>query len=213
MFITGEAGIDKTRLAAELRTQALARGCQWLEGRYDKEGSIPLKPYAEAVRSYLSTKPAGSLAQLSGPYSTEITRAFPAIADLDTAAQAPDLAGEDAKAARQQHLEAMCHLFFSMASEQPMILFLDDLQWGRPWKSCRPSIKPPVAAGRRLSGRRTSRETYPIPVGAGNVPKPAVLNIASRPPYSRRREPFDDPGLGAYIFGAVGGPGIRAFRG
>ena len=75
-------------------------------GRYDKEGSIPLKPYAEAVRSYLSTKPAGSLAQVSGPYSTEITRAFPAIADLDTAAQAPDLAGEDAEAARQQHLEA-----------------------------------------------------------------------------------------------------------
>ena len=110
VFITGEAGIGKTRLAAELRTQALARGCQWLEGRDDKEGSIPLKPYAEAVRSYLSTKPAGSLAQLSGPYSTEITRAFPAIADLDTA--------------------AMCHLFFSMASEQPVILFLDDLQWG-----------------------------------------------------------------------------------
>jgi len=130
VFITGEAGIGKTRLAAELRTQALARGCQWLEGRYDKEGSIPLKPYAEAVRSYLSTKPAGSLAQLSGPYSTEITRAFPAIADLDTAAQAPDLAGEDAEAARQQHLEAICHLFFSMASEQPVILFLDDLQWG-----------------------------------------------------------------------------------
>ena len=24
----------------------------------------------------------------------------------------------------------MCHLFFSMASEQPVILFLDDLQWG-----------------------------------------------------------------------------------
>ena len=71
VFITGEAGIGKTRLAAELRTLALARGCQWLEGRYDKEGSIPLKPYAEAVRTYLSTETAGSLAPIAGSYSTE----------------------------------------------------------------------------------------------------------------------------------------------
>ena len=56
VFITGEAGIGKTRLAGELRTQALARGCQWLEGRYDQEVSFPLKPYADAVRTLLSTQ-------------------------------------------------------------------------------------------------------------------------------------------------------------
>ena len=39
------------------------------------------------------------------------------------------------------------------------------------------SIKPPVAAGRRLSGRRTSRETYPIPVGAGYVPNRLSLTL------------------------------------
>ena len=130
VFIIGEPGIGKTRLAAELRVQALAHGCRWLEGRYDKEGSIPLKPYAEAVRAYLSTEPAESLATLAGPYSTEIARAFPAIAaGLDPTPQAPNPVAEDAEAARQRHLEAMCHLFFNMAGQQPLLLFLDDLQW------------------------------------------------------------------------------------
>ena len=44
VFITGEAGIGKTRLAAEFRSHVLAQGCQWLEGRYDREGSTPLNP-------------------------------------------------------------------------------------------------------------------------------------------------------------------------
>ena len=88
LLLSGEAGIGKTRLGAELRTQALARGCQWLEGRYDKEGSIPLKPYAEAERTYLSTQPEIPLRDLAGSYSAEMARAFPALAlDLVSATQ------------------------------------------------------------------------------------------------------------------------------
>ena len=71
VFITGEAGIGKTRLAAELRSHVSAQGCQWLEGRYEREGSTPLQPYAEALRAYLQTATQGSLASIVGPYSTD----------------------------------------------------------------------------------------------------------------------------------------------
>ena len=33
VFIGGEAGISKTRLAPELRSHVLAQGCQWLDVR------------------------------------------------------------------------------------------------------------------------------------------------------------------------------------
>jgi len=130
VLITGEAGIGKTRLAAELRSHALARGCQWLEGRHEREGSFPLQPYVEAVRAYLETAPEGSLARLLGPYAPAITKSFPTIAaDLDAPQLAPELAWNDPEMSRQQHLEATCHLFFGIASQAPLVLFLDDLQW------------------------------------------------------------------------------------
>ena len=37
--------------------------------------------------------------------------------------------GDDPEAARQRNLDAMCHLFFRIASQHPLLLFLDDLQW------------------------------------------------------------------------------------
>ena len=130
VFITGEAGIGKTRLAAELRSYARGRGCQWLEGRFEKEGSIPLQPYVEAVRAYLRTAPPGSLPKLVGPYASELARAIPDIAAaLGTTPPVPDQVEEDPETSRQRHLEAMCHLFVSIAGQAPLVLFLDDFQW------------------------------------------------------------------------------------
>ena len=130
VFITGEAGIGKTRLAAELRAYARGRGCQWLEGRYDKDASIANQPFVEALRMYLRAAPQGALTTLVGPYATELSRVFPDVAAaLGTQPQAPDVAEDDPQAARQRQQEAVAHLFTSIAKQQPLVLFLDDLQW------------------------------------------------------------------------------------
>ena len=50
VFITGEAGIGKSRLVAELHVKAVGRGCGWLEGRTLSFGrTISYWPFLEIL--------------------------------------------------------------------------------------------------------------------------------------------------------------------
>ncbi|MBI4338810.1 MAG: AAA family ATPase [Chloroflexi bacterium] len=130
IFITGEAGIGKTRLAREAQRLAQDRGLCWLAGRYDKDGSIAMQPYVEAVRQLLDSGRAERLLELAGPYAPELARIFPNLAAVlgdGLPAQQPAL--QDPQAARQRTIDAICHLFLGIARRQPMAFFLDDLHW------------------------------------------------------------------------------------
>ncbi|MBI4311512.1 MAG: DUF2791 family P-loop domain-containing protein, partial [Chloroflexi bacterium] len=145
LFITGEAGIGKTRLAREAQRLALERGFRWLAGRYDKDGGITLQPYVEAVRQYLESDGADKLPELAGPYAPELARTFPDLAAaLGPALSAQQPALLDPQAARQRALDALCHFFLGIARLQPLAFFLDDLHWA-------PSMEALHALARRAS--------------------------------------------------------------
>ncbi len=80
VFITGQAGIGKTRLAREIRDYAQAKGCQWLEGNYEKAVSLPYKAWADVVRSYLYQHEGRSLQSLAGPYAAQVAKIIPGAA-------------------------------------------------------------------------------------------------------------------------------------
>ena len=116
--------------------------------RYERDGSIPLQPYVEAIRAYLQAAPQDSLDSLVGPYANELSRSFPEIAaHLTTTPSTDNLAiDDDPQIARQRHLDPICHLFGSIAVRGPQVLFLDDLQWA-------PSIEALQALAQRVSSQ------------------------------------------------------------
>ncbi len=127
VFITGQAGIGKTRLAREARDHAIQRGCQWLEGKYERAVSHPYKAWTEVVRSYLHQSEARSLQSLAGPYAAHLAKIVPEVAGgLEGPAEA---VRSDPESERLLLFEGLTQFFIHVSQEAPLVLFLDDLQW------------------------------------------------------------------------------------
>lgn len=126
VFVTGQAGIGKTRLVREVRNHAVGMGCQWLEGRYEKVVSQPYQAWTEITRSYLRQK-GTSLQNVVAPYAIHLGKIVPEVGgglESNSAAVRGDPAGE-----RFRLFEGLTEFFLHVSREAPLVLFVDDLQW------------------------------------------------------------------------------------
>ena len=127
VLLSGEAGIGKSRLAAEVRPYARGRGFLWLEGRYVKEGNFPFQAWVEAVRSYLRIAKPATLTNVLLPHGAELARLVPEVAERLGWMPSPPAIGPQEE--RTRLYAALAGFFNGIAREQPLVLFLDDLQW------------------------------------------------------------------------------------
>ena len=125
IVVTGEAGIGKTRLAAELARAAHERRTNVLYGRADEDAIAPYQPFAEALRPYLGNRSREELRAL--PLAAELGRLVPDQADRLPALGAA--ATRDPGGERYRLFEAAAALLASAAARQPVLLVLDDLHW------------------------------------------------------------------------------------
>src|SRR4029450_668344 len=77
VLVAGEAGIGKTRLAAQLATLAERDGAVVLAGRCDQHLGVPYLPLREAVGRRLGGPPARRLRGLLGRPAGELVRLWP----------------------------------------------------------------------------------------------------------------------------------------
>jgi DNA-binding SARP family transcriptional activator len=117
--ISGEAGIGKTRLCAELAGEAVTRDAVVLYGRCNEDPVGSYEPFAEALARRV--------------------REWPLLATLAAPAAAPLLPGldgdrvpspRDPQSERLRLFEAAADLLEAAAGDRPgVLLILDDLQW------------------------------------------------------------------------------------
>src|SRR5262245_7144869 len=80
LFLAGEPGIGKTRLASELATEAQERGAQVLVGRcYEGEGAPPFWPWVQIVRTHLSRCDVQTLKTEMGAGGADIAQVIPEV--------------------------------------------------------------------------------------------------------------------------------------
>jgi DNA-binding NarL/FixJ family response regulator len=136
VLLGGEAGVGKSRLAAEFADQARAQGGRVLTGGCLELGAagLPFAPFTAVLRDLVREDGAAAVSQLLGGRTGEIARLLP---DLGTAEPEPgEAAGSGADAypgeGRGRLFEQMLTLVELLGERGPVMLVIEDLHWADP---------------------------------------------------------------------------------
>jgi DNA-binding SARP family transcriptional activator/tetratricopeptide (TPR) repeat protein len=126
ILLAGEPGIGKSRLAAELSSDAHARGAKVLVGRcWEAGGAPPYWPWIQALRALVDgTQPELLREQIAGG-AADLAELMPELRDLFPGIPTPPVI--EPKAARFRMFESVCTLLRSAAQACPLVLVMDDL--------------------------------------------------------------------------------------
>jgi DNA-binding winged helix-turn-helix (wHTH) protein/predicted ATPase len=127
VFITGAAGIGKSRLVRELGHHAARAGCQWCAGKYEKTANYPYAAWVDMLKGYLQQKDAAPLHRLLGPYAAQLPSIVPQARLRGN--HPSSITPKGAETDRARLFEAWTHLFVQMSKKAPLVLFVDDVQW------------------------------------------------------------------------------------
>jgi tetratricopeptide (TPR) repeat protein/tRNA A-37 threonylcarbamoyl transferase component Bud32 len=131
IFLCGEAGIGKTRLAQEAGTYARLRGMQVLSGRspalFTTNSTPPYTLWKEVIDHYLEKCTPEQLYRVIGFYPSEVSKLIPELKHmLGTIPQSLPISAENE---RDRLFEAVSQVIINISKETPLLVILDDLQW------------------------------------------------------------------------------------
>src|SRR3954453_20062795 len=127
VLLAGDAGIGKTRVAAEMAQRAREDGAVVLYGRFDEETLTPYQPVVEMLRGWSAGGPLDVLRDRLGPRASELGILLPEFGPPPSDNVA--MSGPEADAQRFRFFDAVAALLAEIGVEAPVVLVFDDLQW------------------------------------------------------------------------------------
>lgn len=124
VWLVGEAGIGKTRLATRFADEVHRDGGAALYGRADLDSLLPYQPLAEVLDELVSHADAGFRESVEQQLET-LSRSFPNLRRYTRASGVID----DRETMRYQVFEAVVSLLVRRSRDVPLLVVLDDLQW------------------------------------------------------------------------------------
>jgi DNA-binding SARP family transcriptional activator len=127
VFVSGEPGIGKTRLAAEVAGFAREQETVVLYGRSDDGLTAAAQPFAQALGAYAAACPVDELRVQLGARASDLILLLPELAARVPGVAEPAPAEPDVE--RLRTLEAAAALLEAAGAAAPVLLVLDDLHW------------------------------------------------------------------------------------
>jgi predicted ATPase len=140
VFVAGEAGVGKTRLAVEFMKIAKARGASTLYARAVSGSSLqPYSVWVECVRQFASEATVLSFLEICGDVSEPMLRLLP---EMKMQARPQTSLGAGAQEQQRQqsvfelvgvspmkYFDAIAQFLFRLSSRRTLCVMLDDFQW------------------------------------------------------------------------------------
>lgn len=134
VWVLGEPGIGKTRLAAEIARSAHGRGHLVLFGRNNEDLRVPYQPFIEIIRTSVGHVDATHRASLLASLPAELRPLFPELSP--SAAATLSMTDLDAQtsavgdASRRYELyEAIAEWLIGTSEQRPVTIIVDDVHW------------------------------------------------------------------------------------
>ena len=124
VLVAGDAGIGKSRLAAEFTRTVHRDGAAVLYGRFDETGPGAYQPILEMLRGWSGGAALTGPAQRLGPRAADLAALLP-----ELGSPAGSAIRADAGIERQRLFDALAALLAEIAAGAPLLLMIDDLQW------------------------------------------------------------------------------------
>lgn len=127
VLMSGEPGVGKTTLAAELCQGAHADGATVLYGRCDEDVGRPYKPFVEALGAFVAECSAPVVESVGDRHLSELSRIVPRVLERLPELAAPPSTEPDVE--RHLLFTAATAFFDHLARIEPVVLVIDDLHW------------------------------------------------------------------------------------
>jgi DNA-binding CsgD family transcriptional regulator/tetratricopeptide (TPR) repeat protein len=128
VFVVGEGGIGKTRLAAELAERARKKGWMVVSGRaYPVETGVPYAVFSDALLPALRAMDSSQLSVLTRGGAAEFAQMFPNLSAAPEKAR--QSSGADPAEIKARLLWNFTQFLGRLASRQPLFILLENLQW------------------------------------------------------------------------------------
>jgi tetratricopeptide (TPR) repeat protein len=128
VLVSGEAGIGKSRLAAEAKTYATAHGFIMLQGKcFTSDRSCPYAPLLDLLRSHFATSSSQEVTTEMGSLVTVLSPLLPDLLPLSS--DLSSLPPIDPEQEKRRLFSSLTQLFLRLATRQPELLIVEDLHW------------------------------------------------------------------------------------
>ena len=130
VLLAGEAGIGKSRLAAEVGDYAATCGFHIVAGHCcEQDEALPYAPFYEVLDALLRAAPRRMQVETVRMVAPDLTRVVPELAALFPDLPLNQEVAHDPEQEKRRFVRAFVRLVREIAARQPLFILIEDMHW------------------------------------------------------------------------------------